>query len=64
MYSSDTGLELTRLVWSSLLIKVGVDVPPGAKGLNLYIWVEKAGVKTDASYGYPGIHILTTETCP
>jgi hypothetical protein len=64
MYTSNTGLPLNRVAWSNLLIKAAIDVPPGAKGLNLYIWVEKAGVKTDASYGYPGIHILTTETCP
>ena len=63
MYSSDTGIELTRLAWTSLLIKAAVDVPPGAKGLQLYIWVVKGGVKTDASYGYPGVFIKTSETC-
>ncbi len=63
MYLSDTGLELTRVVWTSLLIKAAVDVPPGAKGMQLYIWVEKDGVKTNASYGYPGLFILNQETC-
>jgi hypothetical protein len=64
MYASDTGLALNRLVWSSNLIKVGVDVPPGARGMTLYLWVEKNGQKTDASYGSPGIQVLTSETCP
>jgi len=64
MYYSDSGLELTRTAWTSLLIKAAVDVPGGAKGMTLYIWVEKNGQKTDASYGYPGIEILTSETCP
>ncbi|MBN1841275.1 MAG: hypothetical protein JW883_03205, partial [Deltaproteobacteria bacterium] len=63
MYAADTGLELTRLAWTSLLIKAAIDVPAGAKGLQLYIWVEKDGVKTDASYGYPGVFILNQETC-
>lgn len=64
MYASDSGFALNRVVWSDNLIKVGVDVPPGAKGKNLYLWVEKDGQKTDASYGWPGIQILTSETCP
>ena len=64
MYYSDSGLELTRTAWTSLLIKAAVDVPGGAKGMDLYIWVEKNGQKTDATYGYPGIHILDQETCP
>jgi hypothetical protein len=64
MYTSDTGLALERLVWASDVIKVGVDVPSGAKGMSLYVWVEKDGRKTDASYGWPGIQILTSETCP
>jgi PKD repeat protein len=64
MWSSDTGLELGRTIWSDLMIKAAVDVPLGAKGMTLYIWVEKDGVKTDDKYGYPGVYILPTETCP
>jgi hypothetical protein len=72
MYVGNTGLELTRLAWSDLLIKAAIDVPLGAKGLQLYLWVWKdlngnaavdAGEKTDASYGYPGMFILYSETC-
>jgi hypothetical protein len=55
---------LGRLMWTDNLIKVGVDVPPGARGMTLYLWVEKNGQKTDASYGSPGIQVLTSETCP
>jgi hypothetical protein len=64
MYAADTGLALNRSVWADNLIKVGVDVPPGAKGMFLHLWVEKDGQKTDASYVRPGIHILNSETCP
>jgi hypothetical protein len=64
MYTSDTGLALERLVWTDNVIKAGMDVPPGAKGMTLYLWVEKDGQKTDASYGWPGIHIRSSETCP
>ena len=64
MWSSDTGLELGRTIWSDLMIKAAVDVPLGAKGMTLYIWVEKDGVKTDDKYGSPGVYILPTETCP
>lgn len=64
MYAADAGLALNRTVWSNLLIKAGIDVPAGAKGLQLYLWVDKGGgVKTDASFGYPGIFILNSETC-
>lgn len=63
MYVSDTGLPLNRVAWTNLLIKAAIDVPPGAKGLQLYIWVVKNGIKTDASYGYPGMFILNQETC-
>jgi hypothetical protein len=63
MYTSDTGLQLNRVVWSNLLIKAAIDVPAGAKGMSLYLWVDKNGQKTDASYGYPVIKIKTTETC-
>jgi hypothetical protein len=63
MYNTDTGLELHRVVWSSLLIKAAIDVPGGAKGLPLYLWVSKGGQKTDATYGYPVITIKTTEHC-
>jgi hypothetical protein len=64
MYASDKGFALNRVAWADNLIKVGVDVPLGAKGKWLYLWVEKDGHKTDASYCFPGIHILTSETCP
>lgn len=64
MYTANSGLALERVIWSENLIKVGVDVPPGAKGMTLYLWVEKDGQKTDASYGWPGIQILDSETCP
>jgi len=64
MYASDNGFALNRVAWSDNLIKVGVDVPLGAKGMTLYLWVEKDGQKTDASYGWPGINIFTSETCP
>ncbi|MBN1841382.1 MAG: hypothetical protein JW883_03745, partial [Deltaproteobacteria bacterium] len=64
MYTSDTGLALNRVVWTDNLIKVGVDVPPRAKGKTLYLWVEKDGQKTDAKYCIPAIHILSSETCP
>ena len=64
MYTSNAGLALERVIWGNNLIKVGVDVPPGAKGMTLYLWVEKDGQKTDASYGWPGIRILNSETCP
>lgn len=64
MYVSDAGLALDRVVWGDDLIKVGVDMPPRAKGMTLYLGVQKDGRKTDASYGWPGIDILTSETCP
>jgi hypothetical protein len=64
MYTSDAGLALERLVWGDNLIKVGVDVPPGAKGKILYLWVEKDAQKTDDSYGWLGVQIFTSETCP
>jgi hypothetical protein len=66
-------VELTRLVWSDLLIKAAIDVPPGAKNNQLYIWIWKdlngdgtpqyPGEMTDASFGYPGMFILNSETC-
>ncbi len=59
----NSGVELTRVVWTNLLIKAYVDVPIGAKGLNLWVWVQKNGENTDLSYGYPQLKILNTETC-
>jgi len=64
MYLSDTGLALNRVVWSNHVIKVGIDVPPGARDKTLYLWVEKDGRKTDDAYGWPGIYVLSTEMCP
>lgn len=63
MYTSNSGHALERVVWSDNLIKVGMDVPPGAMGMTLYLWIEKDGQKTDASYGWPGIQILNSESC-
>jgi hypothetical protein len=64
MYATDTGLELNRMIWSDLLITAAVDVPPGAQGMNLFVWIVKGGEKTNSKYGWPQIQILDTETCP
>jgi hypothetical protein len=63
MYPNN-GVELTRTHWTSLKLKAAVDVGPGAKGKQTYIWVKKNGQVTDANYGWPGLFILNSETCP
>ncbi|NVM20205.1 MAG: hypothetical protein HWN68_00305 [Desulfobacterales bacterium] len=63
MWLNNNGVELNRTAWTSTLIKAAVDVPSAAQDKNVYVWVEKDGVKSDASYGYPGVYIMT-DTCP
>ena len=60
------GLELNRTVWSDLLVKAAVDLPEGAEGFQLYVWIVKDGQVTDATYGWPGLYILDVDpnTCP
>jgi hypothetical protein len=60
------GLELNRTVWSDLLVKAAVDLPEGAEGYQLYVWIVKDGQVTDATYGWPGLYILDVDpnTCP
>ena len=76
MWTNDTGYELKRTIWSDILIKAAVDVPVPAGDPILdkeyYIWLDKEpGTsypdnhdKTDASYGWPGLYLLPTHTCP
>jgi len=63
MYTSDTGVELTRTAWTATLIKAALDIPAVAPDKKLFVWVEKDGQKTDASYGWPQIRVLT-DSCP
>jgi hypothetical protein len=58
------GKILNRLTWSNLMIKAAVDVPDGARGNQLYVWVVKDGKATSDAYGYPGVFILNNSICP
>jgi hypothetical protein len=60
------GVELSRTIWSNLRIRVALDLPEQVEGYQLYMWVVKDGMITDADYGWPGIYILDVDpnTCP
>ena len=58
------GKLLNRVLWGDLMIKAAVDIPDSARGHELYVWVVVDSKITSDAYGYPGVHISDTSTCP